>query len=172
MQELHGVPWSKSDNSLLLSPLPRPTIPQSNSVSAFTPNDRNENPFEDDFQKGDCLASPTSPSLRSQQEVNRSLELLLPPSPVHQAHGQSVRPQYIRRPSHDLFEYIEQCPSKRLSEDDARYIFAQVVDIVDYLDGEGVSHRDIKDENLIIDAQLKVIVFIFPHTGTHSFFIL
>jgi serine/threonine protein kinase len=66
-------------------------------------------------------------------------------------------PQFLRRPSHDLFECIEQTPDKHLSEDQARYIFAQVVEAAYYLDSQGITHRDIKDENLIIDKDLKVM---------------
>jgi PAS domain-containing serine/threonine kinase len=35
-------------------------------------------------------------------------------------------------------------------------VFSQVVDAVHYLDREGITHRDIKDENLTIDKDLKV----------------
>ena len=65
-------------------------------------------------------------------------------------------PEITRRPSHDLFECIEQSENKRLTEEQARYVFAQVVDAVAYLDSIGVAHRDIKDENLVIDKNLKV----------------
>ena len=66
------------------------------------------------------------------------------------------RPHFIRRPSHDLFECIEQSQHKRLTEAQARYIFAQVVDVVHYLDSQGVTHCDIKDENILVDARLRV----------------
>ncbi|KIJ18871.1 hypothetical protein PAXINDRAFT_26938, partial [Paxillus involutus ATCC 200175] len=65
-------------------------------------------------------------------------------------------PHYTHRPSHDLFECIEQTKHKRLSERQARYIFAQVVEAVYYLDSRGITHRDIKDENLVIDKDFKV----------------
>jgi hypothetical protein len=71
-------------------------------------------------------------------------------------HPEPSRPRYHRRPSHDLFECIEQSPHQRLSEVQARYIFAQIVDAVHYLDQHGVTHRDIKDENLVIDKNLNV----------------
>lgn len=61
-----------------------------------------------------------------------------------------------RRPSYDLFECIEQSELKRLNEDQARYVFRQLVDVVDYLDSLGIAHRDIKDENVVIDQNLKV----------------
>lgn len=64
--------------------------------------------------------------------------------------------QIVRRVSHDLFECIEQSENKRLTEPQARYVFAQIVDVVDYLDKLGITHRDIKDENLVIDKNLKV----------------
>jgi len=67
-----------------------------------------------------------------------------------------IRPQFSRRASYDLFECIERLEHKRLPEDQARYIFSQVVDAVYYLDSQGITHRDIKDENLVIDKDLKV----------------
>ena len=74
---------------------------------------------------------------------------------------QNIAPPYFfRRASHDLFECIEQSPNKHLSEEQARHIFAQVVEAVHYLDSQGITHRDIKDENLVIDKNLKVICFL------------
>lgn len=69
-----------------------------------------------------------------------------------------VRPNCTRRASYDLFECIEQSKHKRLSESQARYIFAQVVEAVYYLESRGVTHCDIKDENLLVDSELKVCV--------------
>ena len=83
-------------------------------------------------------------------DVRDSLDedlLALPPS---------APPKFSRRPSPDLFECIEQSKHKRLSEDEARYVFAQVVEAVYYLESQGITHCDIKDENLVIDADLKV----------------
>jgi serine/threonine protein kinase len=62
-----------------------------------------------------------------------------------------------RRPSHDLFECLEH---NRLSEQDTRYIFSQVVDAVAFLHSVGVIHRDIKDENVVVNHQLKVLTSI------------
>ena len=78
----------------------------------------------------------------------------------------SSRPDILRRPSQDLFECIEQSRGRRLSEEDARYIFVQIVDIVDYLDGLGIIHRDIKDENLLIDQDRKVSSFLVHRSLT------
>lgn len=73
-----------------------------------------------------------------------------------------TQPGITRRPSHDLFECIEQSADKRLTEAQARYVFSQVVDAVHYLDRHGIAHRDIKDENLVIDKNLKVRSSIKP----------
>ncbi|KAL5523955.1 hypothetical protein ACEPAG_8128 [Sanghuangporus baumii] len=79
----------------------------------------------------------------------------LPKNPKH-TKGPLARPTFARRASHDLFECIEQSKHKRFSEDDAKYIFAQLIDVVDYLDRLGITHCDIKDENVVIDKDLKI----------------
>ena len=71
-------------------------------------------------------------------------------------HSEPARPSFSRRPSYDLFECIEQSKHKRLSENTARYIFAQVVEAVYYLDSQGITHCDIKDENIVVDSEFKV----------------
>ena len=63
----------------------------------------------------------------------------------------STRPTFVRRASHDLFECIEQSKHKRFDESDAKYVFSQVVGVIEYLDSLGISHCDIKDENIVID---------------------
>jgi serine/threonine protein kinase len=88
-------------------------------------------------------------SLASEGEIPQLLYTQLPLS-------QNSRPDIGRRASHDLFECIEQSENKRLTDLQARYVFAQVVDVVDYLDRQGIAHRDIKDENIVIDKNLKV----------------
>ncbi|GAC72335.1 signal transduction serine/threonine kinase [Moesziomyces antarcticus T-34] len=59
-----------------------------------------------------------------------------------------------RRTSCDLFECIEQ--HSRLTEEQARWVFAQVVETVWHLDRIGICHRDIKDENCVVDAEFNV----------------
>ncbi|KAI8987066.1 kinase-like domain-containing protein [Pilobolus umbonatus] len=60
----------------------------------------------------------------------------------------------IRRTSCDLFECIES--HTQLSESQALYIFKQVVQCVNDLSDINVYHRDIKDENILIDADYNV----------------
>ena len=74
----------------------------------------------------------------------------------------------------DLFDYISQ--KGALEEDFARELFKQVVDIVIQCYQLGVVHRDIKDENLIIDTntgKLKLIDFgsgTYLHDGLYNDF--
>lgn len=54
----------------------------------------------------------------------------------------------------DLYDLIEL--KKDLEESECAYIFSQVVSALCYLHNNGIIHRDIKDENLVIDASLHV----------------
>ncbi|ORY96829.1 kinase-like domain-containing protein [Syncephalastrum racemosum] len=61
---------------------------------------------------------------------------------------------FARRTSCDLFECIER--HHNFDEPLAKQIFRQIVDCVAYLDTLGICHRDIKDENIVIDDQFRV----------------
>ena len=168
VQELHGTPWvsrkhkkakRSSAPEKLAVPLPSetPTLSPSPSVSSSLGSAPHTPPqlATDDAAVQDA-ASSCGKLGDFPAEVRDSLEddlLSLPPS---------APPKFTRRPSHDLFECIEQSKHKRLSEDEARYIFAQVVEAVHYLDSQGITHCDIKDENLVIDADLRVRYCMLP----------
>jgi len=55
----------------------------------------------------------------------------------------------------DLFECIES-RSMRFTEYQAKYIFKQIFDAVNYLYNHGIVHRDLKDENILIDKQFNI----------------
>lgn len=60
----------------------------------------------------------------------------------------------------DLFDYISQ--KGTVSERSSRYLFQQVLEAVQYCLSRGVLHRDVKDENILIDLksyQVKLIDF-------------
>ena len=66
------------------------------------------------------------------------------------------RPQYNK----DLFDYITE--KRRLDESEAKNIFRQVVEAVMYCESKGIFHRDIKDENILLDSmtgQVKLLDF-------------
>ncbi|KAI8833199.1 kinase-like domain-containing protein [Chytridium lagenaria] len=64
-----------------------------------------------------------------------------------------------RRPSQDLFDVIERNP--RMPERVVRHIFAQILDAIAHLHAMGYVHRDIKDENVIVDEEMCVKVIDF-----------
>ncbi|KAK7045589.1 hypothetical protein VNI00_007421 [Paramarasmius palmivorus] len=145
VQELHGSPWqnpslqhdSSRQSSSIPSTLPA-LIPSHSADSLSSPSSSSSQPSTPNTS----LHSLPDEHSDIQDSTNSDLEL--------------PRPKFSRRASHDLFECIEQSDHKRLTEEQARYVFAQIVDAVHYLDSQGVSHRDIKDENIVIDRYLKV----------------
>ena len=54
----------------------------------------------------------------------------------------------------DLFDYIELTPY--MTEDEIRAIFRQICDAVHHLHSNKIVHRDIKDENVILDQKGKI----------------
>lgn len=65
------------------------------------------------------------------------------------------RPQPIRRSSSDLFECIDSFKNG-MPEPQARHIFAQIVSVVASLDRQNIYHLDLKDENVVVDANFDV----------------
>ncbi|SJK97243.1 uncharacterized protein ARMOST_00494 [Armillaria ostoyae] len=142
VQELHGSPWPKATRTKRAKSF---VI----STPSLTPPSLTPSVSADSFN------SEPAPSPPIASPYHQLTSYLPDPLKMWKKNSQPTL-QYSRRPSHDLFECIEQSEHKRLSEEQARYIFAQVVDAVHYLDSHGISHRDIKDENIAIDKDLRV----------------
>uniref|UniRef100_A0A3Q2UV82 non-specific serine/threonine protein kinase n=2 Tax=Haplochromini TaxID=319058 RepID=A0A3Q2UV82_HAPBU len=62
-------------------------------------------------------------------------------------------------PGGELFDYI--IAKDRLSEEETRVFFRQIVSAMAYVHSQGYAHRDLKPENLLIDGDhnLKLIDF-------------
>jgi serine/threonine protein kinase len=74
---------------------------------------------------------------------------------------QKTKEQMRKRTSCDLFECIDArivkfIPDTTIPEPTARIIFAQIIMAIEYMHKNGVVHRDIKDENVVVDASYKV----------------
>ena len=64
----------------------------------------------------------------------------------------------------DLFDYITQ--KGVVSERSSRYLFRQIIEAVRYCLSVGVVHRDVKDENILIDLNTNQIKLIDFGSGT------
>jgi len=141
VMEHHGTPW-KAPNSEAVeykaevkphSTAMKPSKSQPNAAPIVSPTVAVYAPESDVAVSSDNIAIPV-----------KANSLPAPPRPAAME----------RKSSCDLFECIEQ--HSRLSEDKARWVFAQIVEAVYYLDKRGICHRDIKDENCVIDSDFNV----------------
>jgi len=162
VQELHGTPWAPhTKDSLAREQI---AIPGPGMASSYLPTPAlTPSPSAD----SDLHIPVTPPQLSAgsgvSSEPGSAKQLSASPKGVILGSDESSpsylrpsQPVFSRRASHDLFECIEQSRDKRLSEDQARFVFAQVVEAVHYLDSQGVTHCDIKDENILVDNYLNV----------------
>ncbi|KAI9032293.1 kinase-like domain-containing protein [Hyaloraphidium curvatum] len=89
--------------------------------------------------------TPTSPHL----EGSAAAEC----SPLHRLTPEQER-KIKRRVPCDLFQCID--AHSRLLDSTCRYIFAQIALAVHYMHSKGFIHRDLKDENVVVDADYNV----------------
>lgn len=164
VQELHGTPWAPHTKD----PRAREQIPIPGKASSYIPTPA----LTPSLSVDSDLHVPVTPPLPSagsgdlshgpgsaKQPSASPKDLILCSAEPSASYLRPSQPAFFRRPSHDLFECIEQSKDKRLSEAQARFVFAQIVEAVHYLDSQGVTHCDIKDENILVDGYLNVRFF-------------
>jgi len=160
VQELHGSPWVSISGS--------ETDGHSTSRNYSVPGLSSS--FSTTSTADSVLLTPMSPLSPTAEVFGEQLFAPIPDedSFAHTECLKTGKPASQRRASHDLFECIEQSPGKRLPEHQAKFVFRQVVEAVWYLNRKGIIHCDIKDENILVDAQLRVR---FPHLLPSSLYI-
>jgi len=68
----------------------------------------------------------------------------------------------------DLFDYIDKSTDKMMPEDEAKIIFKNIAETIQILHHNNIVHRDIKDENVLINYKTKDIQLI--DFGSSSFY--
>ncbi|KAK6902903.1 hypothetical protein I203_108163 [Kwoniella mangroviensis CBS 8507] len=144
VQELHGAPWEPGHTlevpDALHNPVPAVTPSLPMSIPTINP--------------------PQTPGSALLFSPVHSIDWskLNPMNPLNGDTKNGGRPNMARRASYDLFECVEH---QRFTEDQSRKIFRQIVDAVGYLHRRGIYHRDLKDENIVIDRNLSVKIIDF-----------
>ncbi|GAA6063773.1 hypothetical protein JCM10212_005562 [Sporobolomyces blumeae] len=141
VMEHHGSPWQ---------------CPEKDLISHSGPSDLPA------LAAASMQSSPSGPLTRSPVNASPTSSPTLPSSPLPPQSPALSPPRPApmeRRSSCDLFECIEQ--HSRFDNSTAKYVFAQIVEIVYALGQIGICHRDIKDENIVIsnDFRVKLIDF-------------
>lgn len=160
VMEMHGTPW-KAPEAECQTPVLSSATSQTEHLRPEGSQDALENPklavyTPDSSLPTDAVvvsssqeaslacSSDTSAKDSDSTAASAKSGLALPPRPAPME----------RRTSRDLFECIEQ--HTRFPEDRAAWVFAQIVEAVYFLDKLGICHRDIKDENCVIDSDWNV----------------
>ncbi|CAO1613757.1 unnamed protein product [Parajaminaea phylloscopi] len=157
VMEMHGTPWKAPDSESevaatattseksAVSPSSKPLQPSASpKVAVYAPD--SSRPIEASILPASSspITSEADGSLDGSLSRSSQDGLTPPPRPAPME----------RRTSRDLFECIEQ--HTRFPEDRAAWVFAQIVEAVYFLDKLGICHRDIKDENCVIDSDWNV----------------
>ncbi|GAA5877853.1 hypothetical protein JCM16303_000260 [Sporobolomyces ruberrimus] len=144
VMEHHGSPWQCPEKDMTSRSGPS-DLPGLAAASMQSSQGQAQSRYTESPQN----LSPTSSPTLSSSPLPPPSPALSPPRPAPME----------RRSSCDLFECIEQ--HSRFDNSTAKYVFAQIVEIVYALGQIGICHRDIKDENIVIsnDFRVKLIDF-------------
>jgi serine/threonine protein kinase len=140
IMELHGTQWSSAVNKDMSSANAR-----SPALSETTTSYSSASDSESDCEEENNTYCPPTPTATSAN--NQYFDVVT----------EEDQPIIKRRTSCDLFECIER--HNNFEEPLAKMIFKQIASCVAHLDLIGVCHRDIKDENIVIDDQFQVRFF-------------
>ncbi|KAM0791747.1 hypothetical protein ACM66B_004014 [Microbotryomycetes sp. NB124-2] len=142
VMEYHGTPWQSTSSKADAHVTSPSTLP---ALAGSTASPVKVAPMPLSSQSRSPLPSPTLEAVSPmEQQPKPTKTSLSPPRPALME----------RRASCDLFECIEQ--HSRFSENVAKFVFAQIVEVVRDLGRMGCCHRDIKDENIVIGSDLRV----------------
>ena len=76
-------------------------------------------------------------------------------------------------PNGELFDYI--LKKNRLSEEEARKFFRQLITGIKYIHDQNICHRDIKPENLLLDKDMNIKISdfgLYAYIGEDAYGIL
>ncbi|PWN90840.1 kinase-like protein [Acaromyces ingoldii] len=148
IMEHHGSPWKAGGQQQPQDKDEGVAVDKSANLPSSPP----AAPLMQQSKSQPCAAKPLeSPKLAVfPPESNVATPVSMEEKPVRPPQAIAME----RRSSCDLFECIEQ--HSRLPEDKAQWVFAQVVEAVYHLDRKGIYHRDIKDENCVVDSDFNV----------------
>lgn len=66
----------------------------------------------------------------------------------------------------EVYDWIQK--TGKFNEDEARFMFSQLINALEYMHGKGIYHRDIKPSNLLIDSELNLKVIDFGFSTKNS----
>ena len=63
----------------------------------------------------------------------------------------------------EMFDYISE--TGKFNENEARYFFHQLIDVIEFIHSLGYSHRDLKPENILLDRNFNIKIADFGYSS-------